>query len=99
PGPDFREAIDTNTKKWLLLVASSGCIIRANSPFSRYPDNFLLAWYSERRNIMNLRALPGWKLNSLANLPNSTHHDIPARQIPAPISRRQFARTAAGSAL
>ncbi len=42
---------------------------------------------------MNLRALRG-----LTSVPNSTHHDIPARRLPAPISRRQFARTAAGTA-
>ena len=37
---------------------------------------------------MNLRFLQGLKPTSLANVPNPTH----------PISRRQFARTAAGSA-
>ena len=47
---------------------------------------------------MNLRALPGWKPTSLTNAPNPTHQDIPARRLPVPISRRQFARTAAGSA-
>jgi len=38
---------------------------------------------------MNLRALQGWKPTGLTNGPNSTPH----------ISRRQFARTAAGTAL
>ena len=47
---------------------------------------------------MNLRALPGWKPTSLTNAPNPTHHDIPERRLPVPISRRQFARTAAASA-
>ena len=48
---------------------------------------------------MNLRALSGWKPASTTNVPNSTHHDIPAHRLPGPITRRQFARTAAGSAL
>ena len=47
---------------------------------------------------MNLRGLRGWKPTSLTSVPNSTDHDIPARR-PVPVSRRQFARTAAGSAL
>src|SRR5258708_35453587 len=47
---------------------------------------------------MNFRALPGWKANGLTSFPDSTHHDIPARRVPVPVSRRQFARTAAGSA-
>ena len=47
---------------------------------------------------MNFRALPSWKATSLTGVPNSTHHNIQARQLPVPISRRQFARTAAGSA-
>jgi len=47
---------------------------------------------------MNLRGLKGWKPTSLTSIPNSTDHDIPARR-PVPVSRRQFARTAAGSAL
>ena len=47
---------------------------------------------------MNFRALPGWKLTSLTNVPNPNHQDIPVRRLPVPISRRQFARTAAGSA-
>lgn len=47
---------------------------------------------------MNFQALPGWKATSLTSVPDSTHHDIPARHLPVPISRRQFARTAAGSA-
>jgi hypothetical protein len=48
---------------------------------------------------MNFRALPGWKPTSLAaSVANSTHHDSPARRLPIPMSRRQFARTAAGSA-
>ena len=48
---------------------------------------------------MNLRALPGWKATGLASAPDSTHRDIPPRRLPVPVSRRQFARTAAGSAL
>ena len=48
---------------------------------------------------MNFRALPGWKATALTSVPDSTHHDISARQLPVPVSRRQFARTAAGSAL
>ena len=47
---------------------------------------------------MNFRALPGWKATSSTSVPDSTHHDIPARRLPVPVSRRQFARTAAGSA-
>jgi len=47
---------------------------------------------------MNLRALKGWNPTSLPSVPNSIDHDIPARR-PVPVSRRQFARTAAGSAL
>ena len=47
---------------------------------------------------MNLRALPGWKASSLAAVPGSTHRDTSARQLPVPVSRRQFARTAAGTA-
>jgi hypothetical protein len=46
---------------------------------------------------MNLRALQGLKPPSLPNVPNSTLRDIPAGR-PVPISRRRFARTAAGSA-
>ena len=48
---------------------------------------------------MNLRALPGWKPSSLTNVAYSTDHDSPARRLPVPMSRRQFARTAAGSAV
>ncbi len=48
---------------------------------------------------MNFRALPGWKATGLTSVPDSTHHDIPARRLPVPVSRRHFARTAAGSAL
>ena len=47
---------------------------------------------------MNFRALPDWKLTSLTNGLNPNRHDIPVRRLPVPISRRQFARTAAGSA-
>ena len=47
---------------------------------------------------MNFRALPDWKSTSLTNVPDSTHQGIPARRLPVPVSRRQFARTAAGSA-
>ena len=42
---------------------------------------------------MNLRALSRWKTT---NSSDSTHHDNPAH--PLPVSRRQFARTAAGGA-
>lgn len=47
---------------------------------------------------MNFRALPGWKAASLTNVADSTHHDIPSGRLPVPVSRRQFARTAAGGA-
>jgi hypothetical protein len=47
---------------------------------------------------MNFRALPAWKPASLTSVANSTHHDSSARRLPIPMSRRQFARTAAGSA-
>ena len=47
---------------------------------------------------MNIRRLRGWKPNSLATVPDSTIHDIPRLRLPVPVSRRQFARTAAGSA-
>ena len=45
---------------------------------------------------MNLRALSRWKATSLASSSGPAHCDIPAH--PLPVSRRQFARTAAGSA-
>lgn len=48
---------------------------------------------------MNFRALPGWKPTSLNTIPGSTLYDIAAHQLPTAVSRRQFARTAAGSAL
>ena len=48
---------------------------------------------------MNFRALPGWKASSTTSVPDSTHHEIPTRQLPGPVSRRKFARTAAGSAV
>lgn len=48
---------------------------------------------------MNLRALPGWKPSSSTTVPDSAHHDVPTRRVSVPVSRRQFARTAAGSAL
>lgn len=47
---------------------------------------------------MNFRALPVWKPTSLTSIANSTHDDSPGRRLPVPMSRRQFARTAAGSA-
>ena len=47
---------------------------------------------------MNFRALPGWKATSITSVPDSSHHEIPTRRLPVPVSRRQFARTAAGSA-
>lgn len=47
---------------------------------------------------MNFRALPGWKATSLTSVSDS-RHDIPSRQLPGPVSRRQFASTIAGSAL
>src|SRR5258705_4784471 len=68
-------------------------------PPLQVPRTTLLPCYSERRNTMNFRALPGWKATGLTSLPDSAHHDIPARRLPVPVSRRQFARTAAGSAL
>ena len=47
---------------------------------------------------MNLRTLPGWKASSLTTEPDSRHHEVPTQRLPIPVSRRQFARTAAGSA-
>ena len=47
---------------------------------------------------MNFRALSGWKPAGLTSVPDSAHHGIPVRRPSAPVSRRQFARTAAGSA-
>lgn len=44
---------------------------------------------------MNFRPLPA---STLTSVPDSTHHDIPAHRLPVPVSRRHFARTAAGSA-
>jgi hypothetical protein len=35
-------AFDTHTKKWLLLAALSGCIIRVSFPHSRYPKKLFL---------------------------------------------------------
>ena len=46
---------------------------------------------------MNLRTLSRWKAANLISSPDSTHQDNPAQ--PLPVSRRQFARTAAGSAV
>ncbi len=48
---------------------------------------------------MNFPALPGWKPASLNTLPDSTLQNIAALRHPLSVSRRQFARTAAGSAL
>jgi len=48
---------------------------------------------------VNFRALAGYKSTSITSGPDSTHSDIPTRRLPVPVSRRQFARTAAGSAL
>ena len=47
---------------------------------------------------MNFRALAGYKATSITSVPDSTHHEIARRRPPVPVSRRQFARTAAGSA-
>ena len=47
---------------------------------------------------MNFRALQGWKPTRLTSVPDSTHHDVPVSRLSVPISRREFARTAAGSA-
>jgi len=47
---------------------------------------------------MNFRALPGWKGPSLPMDSESAHHDNLARRLPIPMSRRRFARTAAGGA-
>ena len=54
------------------------------------------SWYSERSKTLNLGALPRWKASSLTTVPDSTQHDT--QRLPVPVSRRQFARTAAGSA-
>jgi hypothetical protein len=48
---------------------------------------------------VNFRALPGWKATSITSVPDSTHHEIPTRRLPVPVSRHQFARTAAGSSI
>src|SRR5260370_9309388 len=72
--------------------------MRASFPRSRYPGTTLVALYSERRKTVNFHPLPGWKATSSPNVPNSTHHDIPAPRLPVPVSRRQFARAAAGGA-
>ena len=47
---------------------------------------------------MNFRALPDWKATRLTSVSDSTHPDIPTGRLSAPVSRRQFALTAAGSA-
>jgi hypothetical protein len=47
---------------------------------------------------MNFPALPGRKAIGLASVPASIHHEISAPRPSTPVSRRQFARTAAGSA-
>ena len=47
---------------------------------------------------MNLRAIPGWKANNSTTVPDSALHSLPTRRLPVPVSRRQFARTAAASA-
>src|SRR2546426_7154865 len=41
PNVSFR-AFDTDTKKWVLLAALSGCIMRASSPRYRYPEQLFL---------------------------------------------------------
>ena len=82
---------------WVLLATLRGCMMRA-SPLTLGPGTTFLAWYSERRKTVNLRALPAWKASSSTTAPNSARHDIPARRLPIPVSRRQFARTAAASA-
>jgi len=82
----------------VLLAALHGCMVGSNSPYSGTSDSFSFV-DSERRNTVNFRALPGWKATSFTSLPDSTHYDIPTRRLPVPVSRRQFARTAAGSAL
>ena len=48
---------------------------------------------------MNFRALPGWKATSATSVPDSTHLEIPTSRPTLPVSRRQFARAAAGSAV
>lgn len=48
---------------------------------------------------MNFRALAGHKATSITSGPDSTHHEIATRRPAVPVSRRQFARTAAGSAV
>src|SRR5258707_7750160 len=67
-------------------------------PPLQVPKTTFLPWFSERRKTMNFRALPGWKATGLTSVPDSAHHDIPALRPPVPVSRRQFARTAAASA-
>lgn len=43
---------------------------------------------------MNIRCLPDWKANGLTRIPQSTENDHPVLRL----SRRQFARAAAGTA-
>jgi len=38
-------------------------------PVLSVPGTTFLAWYSERRNTVNFRALPGWKASSLTSVP------------------------------
>jgi len=66
--------------------------------FPSVPGKTFLAWYSERRKTVNLRAIPGWKANNSTTVPDSAHQDTPTRRLPVPVSRRQFARTAAATA-
>ncbi len=92
----------------VLLAALHGCMLQPNFPHSGTPNSFCMTFAfttprrfnrRTRRNTMNIRALPGWKPTSLSNVRDLSHPDIPARRLPVPVSRRQFARTAAGSAL
>ncbi|MGB7465504.1 MAG: hypothetical protein WBW14_21600, partial [Candidatus Acidiferrum sp.] len=100
PNDSFR-AFDTETKKWVKMGVVGGVErmydARQFSALS-VPGTAFLAWYSERRKTVNFRALPDWKATSLTSVPDSTHHDSPARRLPVPVSRRQFARTVAGGA-
>ena len=81
----------------MLLAALHECMWRTGSLHSGTPNSFFLVEFRKEKPV-NFRALPGWKSTSFTTIPDPTHRDIPARRLPVPVSRRQFARTAAGSA-
>ena len=80
-----------------LLAELDGCTMAA-SFLLLGPRNSLSCVVFRKEKTMNFRALPAWKPTSLTSVANSIRHDSAARRLPLPMSRRQFARTAAGSA-